>query len=184
MRQALGASLSALLGKPWWPPFQERAAGLLVITAAAAGLFGWATLVTDYHAPSWLGGGAKVRAGNLSRADPATARRTGPDCMRLQSSKLWLCWLRLVLGYGLWSSGVLVRLQAMNQLYLHDAEPLWYRARRHALFCQPPLPASFVERDCKTVKRLCNPTNRGAPPTAPEKQPCAPICAGACAGTW
>ena len=40
-------------------------------------------------------------------------------------SRLWLCWLRLVLGFGLWSSLLLARLHAMSKLYLHNEEPLW-----------------------------------------------------------
>jgi hypothetical protein len=97
----MGASCVALMGKPWWPPFQERSAFLLLLTAVAALVCGWATLVTDYHAPTWLGGGQT-------------------------NARLWLCWLRLVCGFGLWVATITARLQAMGQLYLHDAEPRFF----------------------------------------------------------
>ena len=100
----MALSCAALLGKPWWPPFQERSPYLLLLTASAAVVYGWATLVTDNHAPAWLGGGQT-------------------------NARLWLCWLRLVCGFGLWVAALMARLHAMCQLYLHDTEPIFFGAK-------------------------------------------------------
>jgi hypothetical protein len=94
-------SMVPLIGKPWWPPFQERGAALLLINAASSIIYAWATLVTDHHAPAWLLGGQT-------------------------DARLWLGWLRLCFGFALWHSSLAVRLHAMGQLYLHDAEPLFW----------------------------------------------------------
>jgi len=87
--------------KPAWLPFKERDAGLSALTALAGLLYCWATLVTDDHAPAWL----------ITNAG---------------SSRLWHCWLRVVLGFALWSSCVLVRLHAITELYINDEEPVWF----------------------------------------------------------
>lgn len=95
------SSMVPLISKPWWPPFQERGAVLLLLNAVSSVVYAWATLVTDHHAPSWLLGGQT-------------------------DARLWLGWLRLGCGFALWQSTVAVRLHAMGQLYLHDAEPLFW----------------------------------------------------------
>ena len=75
---------------------------LSMLTLTSGLLYAWATLIADEHAPAWLFGGGHT------------------------DSSFWFCWLRLVLGFGLWSSALLTRLQAMNKLYLHNEEPLWF----------------------------------------------------------
>ena len=94
-------SVVPVIGKPWWAGFQERGAALLTLNGVSAIIFAWATLVTDNHAPGWLLGGQT-------------------------NSRLWLGWLRLGFGFGLWHCTIATRLQAMGQLYLHDAEPLFW----------------------------------------------------------
>ena len=95
------SSMVPLVSKPWWPPFQERGASVLLLNAVSSIVYAWATLVTDHHAPSWLLGGQT-------------------------NARLWIGWLRLGFGFALWQSTVAVRLHAMGQLYLHDAEPLFW----------------------------------------------------------
>jgi hypothetical protein len=95
------SSMVPLVSKPWWPPFQERGASVLLLNAVSSIVYAWATLVTDHHAPSWLLGGQT-------------------------NARLWIGWLRLGVGFALWHSTVAVRLHAMGQLYLHDAEPLFW----------------------------------------------------------
>jgi len=94
-------SMIPIAGKPWWPPFRERGASVLLLNAVGALICAWATLVTDGHAPFWLLGGQT-------------------------NAQLWLCWLRLFWGFALWHCTIAVRLHAMGQLYIHDAEPLFW----------------------------------------------------------
>ena len=79
----------------------EAGASVLLLNAVGALICAWATLVTDGHAPFWLLGGQT-------------------------NAQLWLCWLRLFWGFALWHCTIAVRLHAMGQLYIHDAEPLFW----------------------------------------------------------
>ena len=99
-------SIAAICRDPWWPPFEERSPGLMIVTCLATVTWSWSMIVIDDHAPAAL---------MCSACRP----------------QFWMAWIRMVWGSGLWLCCLLVRLRAVDRLYIvnHQTEPLWWALR-------------------------------------------------------
>lgn len=97
---AMLVSIAVVLREPWWPGFEERGPGLVMMTCVSSLVLGGATLVVDDHAPSFM--------------------------IISQSPKLWMG-LRLG-GSAAFTSCLMIRLHAINALYIKRAkhEPPWF----------------------------------------------------------
>lgn len=101
-----------ILSDPWWPPFEERSPGLMIMMCLSSVVWSWASLVVDNHAPEWM------MLASLTPGGAATV-------------KFWLVWMRMVAGSGVFIGCLFVRLHAANALYIVKAvsEPKWWAIR-------------------------------------------------------
>ncbi len=107
-------SILVILSDPWWPPFEERSPGLMVMMCVSSVVWSWASLVVDNHAPEWM------MLASLTAGSDGTA-----------TVKFWLVWMRMVAGSGVFIGCLFVRLHAANALYVvKDVnEPIWWAVR-------------------------------------------------------
>jgi hypothetical protein len=107
-------SILVIMSDPWWPPFEERSPGLMVMMCVSSMVWSWAALVVDNHAPEWM----------MLASVTAGGDGTG-------TAKFWLVWMRMVAGSGVFIGCLFVRLHAANALYVvKDVnEPIWWAVR-------------------------------------------------------
>lgn len=106
-------SVLVILSDPWWPPFEERSPGLMIMMCLSSVVWSWASLVIDNHAPEWM---------ILASLTPGDGTAT---------VKFWLVWMRMVAGSGLFIGCLFVRLHTANALYVVNdvKEPIWWAFR-------------------------------------------------------